>query len=1156
MHTGLFPFSVCAPRVSAYFVAACIAVLMCCSPSASGAPASELQLPQVWKANLSTFLESTATVADLKGDGRLAALCLGRDEIIAVDGKGKELWRYRSKGRFMTYPAVLTRKGQSSLIFAADSAGQLDCVDGAGAEVWHAQLKGPVAWSGAVVAELNADGAAQVIQGDSTGALSAFDALTGKPVWQAALKGIPASSAIGDIDGDGKQEVLVTTNAGLLSALKSDGTALWARTIGGASADWATSSPVIFGASDGSVRIVAATNDGQVYCLDGQGQLLWQQPTRGPVASTISVGDLDQDGRVDIFVVTQLGVIFRFDESGRTLWDIDMQGRSLASGAIADINGDKQLEYVLCTQTGRLMVLNTKGEFIYDYQFENRTINVTPAVGDMAPDSPGLDLVITGGEAGLLYGLGTSSGKDAVVQWPLYRCDVRNSGAWFGLTQTEALQMAPQNLAWDRLLTGENVRFVIHNPKPGEKPLKATAVCIRPDGARQVANSNVLGASGELLLAVDAVVPGTYRFTWSLADADGRELFTGAKDVALEPFANDRALAGRAVASLTSAADTVEAALPLSAAALRREARLLDSDSKALAPKQDAMPGANSPARQEALDKTAALVTRSARLLRVSDAVRQAAALGKGTSLVAFEGNVWENRNADNQVPARAISPLKIARRAVPGEHEPIALSLFNVTDHALQVRAVLDAPAGGPVVTLLRTTPVPTSLGEVAWDAMPELDESNVIDIPSLSSRELWLDVNVGAAQPGSHRIAVKLQALNGAGVLDAPKNPHTEPAPETLVEATLQVLPFEMASYSAMRMCTWAAPEGPQVDDLLAHGNTAFTCPMGVAKFDAQGLLTGVDYAKLDPVLARFKGKDVVLMPNGLPNLSGDMKSEQYKKDLAVYLNDMVKHLADAGFDYDHFALYPIDEPGGAGWKAVQQVTDFSVAVKAIDPKILVYVDGGGEGPMFEEMAKGVDIWSPSIYQLPDGSEEMKVMRRTGKMMWSYNCGYTSSRPVGANLKNINIFAEYRTAALFAARWNATGIGFWCYNLGGDPWMRQDLEYPLVYAGRTRPVDSRRWEAVREGIEDTRIVAALRKRLEAKDGAPLSDDARARIKHLLEAGLPGLVDEGYKAVTQGAARNVIDQAYSETKMNAFRTELMNCVEALSPPTPAPAAK
>jgi len=173
------------------------------------------------------------------------------------------------------------------------------------------------------------------------------------------------------------------------------------------------------------------------------------------------------------------------------------------------------------------------------------------------------------------------------------------------------------------------------------------------------------------------------------------------------------------------------------------------------------------------------------------------------------------------------------------------------------------------------------------------------------------------------------------------------------------------------------------------------------------------------------------------------------------------------------------------------------------------------------------------------------MDVVRKSGKMLWSYNCVYAYSRPVGPNLKNMNLVGDYRAAALFAFRHNATGIGFWCYNQGGDPWGRIDLEYMLVYPGRTKPVPSRRWEAVREGIDDYRILAALRSALAEDRGAKLSADARNRIKRLLEAGLSGMLDGSFDEMTRGLGRNVIDASNNDATVGAFRREMFECVQA-----------
>ncbi len=1109
--------------------------------------AAELKLPVLWQTDLQSFLESAGIIADLDGDGRERAVIAGREELFALDGKGKWLWHWRTKGRFMTYPAVLVRPGQPSLIYAADNAGLLTCLDGAGKEVWHAQLKGPSSWSASVVCDLDGDGNFEVIQTDESGTVWAFAALTGKVVWQTKLKGVPVSPAVGDLDGDGKPEIVVATGDGIVTALNNRGQVLWERNIGGSSQSWATSAPAIFAGSDGRGRVAAASSDGQFFCLDSKGGVLWRRTTRGAAASTISVGDVDLDGRADICLITQVGVIYRFGESGRVIWEIDMQGRSLAPGAMIDLDGDGKLEYVVCTQDGFLQVLNNQGEFLHRFHFNNRTINVTPAFGNVSADSPGLEMLITGGESGIAFCLGTQAATNAVAHWKSYRGDARNSGSWFGLRQSVAIQMSPANLNADEMLTGQSLRFAMQNPKPGARPLTATAVCVRPDGGRQMATTTVLGEHGELQMPVEVIAPGAYGFNWTLADGDGRTLASGERSVFLQPFVNDRALVARALTALRTAADATEQKLPLSAKALLREASSLELEAKAVAPLQDAVPGNEAGAVQVALEKTSALVTRAKRALAIADVIRQATALGPGTSLITFEGTMWENRKVDEQLPTVAANPLRIPHIAVPGEHEPVALNLFNVTDHELLVRVQLGPLTNGVVVTPHRSVGVPTSLGEVSWDALPELDETGTLAIPSLASRELWLDVDLGAAKPGEHQVKLRLQALNGAGVLDAPTHPHTVAPPETAVDIALRLPNFAMVPAGDFRLCTWAAPEEANLPDLLAHGNNVFPTVLPKANYDTQGQLTGSDYRKLDVVLDRLRGKDVVLLLQGFPALHREVGSAGYQGDLKKFLAELVAHLAGAGFDTNHFALYPIDEPGGVGWSAVNQLVAFGKQVRAANPNVMLYVDGGGELPMFEAMAPCMDIWVPSIYMLAEKTPLMDVVRKTGKMLWSYNCAYAYSQPVGPNLKNMNLIGDYRAAALFVFRHGGTGIGFWCYNLGGDPWGRIDMEYQLVYPGRTNPITSRRWEAVREGIEDYRILAALQNRLSTDSGAKLTDDARVRIQHLLVVSLPSWMDQSFQEMNRGLGRSVIDASNNDATVGAFRREMIECVESVA---------
>ena len=1138
--------------MKARYSALALLPLVCAVPSAAA-----LDLPLLWTADLNTVIENAATVADINGDGRDEVIIAGYTQLIALDGRGKVLWEWENEARLSTYAAVLVREGAPALIYVADVGGHLRCVDASGHEVWQAPLAGNTAWSSAVVCDLNGDGKPEVVQTDSTGAVWAFDALTGAVVWRGAVEGAPVSPAVGDLDGDGQPEVAVATGNGVLAVLRSDGSPLWQRPLGSSSPSWQTSAPVIFAAADGSRRVAVGSPGGEFFCFDAAGELLWRRSAAGPVTASISVADFDGDGLADVFFVTETGVIYRFREDGAPLWSLDMKGRTLAPGAIGDVNADGQLEYVLCAQNGRLMVLGQQGEVLFDRRFEHRTINATPAFGNLQPESPGLEMVIPGGEARRVLCFGTATSPEAPIPWPSYRRDAAMRGGAATAAAAEGAAVVPRNLAWNQILCGQGVRFDITNPAAGE-PLTAIATCLRPDGARQAVTLRVSGAASQLLLPVEVLAPGAYAFTWCLADADGRQIAGASREVFIQPFANDRALARQATDALRAAADAAEEALPLSASALRREADRLDAAAQALLPLQETAlaPHADDDARSNALSRTADLVASAERALSAARVVRQAAALGPGAGIIAFEpDDPWDSLGVADAVPA-AASPLTVRRRALPGAHEPVALSVFNITDRTLHVRARAEAADGGPAVLALRAMGVPTPMGEIAWDALLELDDSEAVAIPSLSSVQLWLDLDLAGVEPGDHEVIVRLQALDGPGVLEGPANRRAVPAPEALVTIALDVLPFEMAPSGAFRLCTWGYVESSQFKDyaeamyrnFLSHGNNVF--PVGglpSAEYDAAGALTKpLDFSALDAIIGRLRGEDVVILLQGTPGLSpasgaGEYGSPAYRKALKAYLADLVAHMTSLGFSREHYALYEVDEPGGHGWPMVCKLVESRKMVREADPEILLYTNGGGDVPMFEALAPVTDIWCPGLAQYATEPEKTAVMRAPGKHLWSYDCGYSNATAFGRTLKGGDVVAAYRSAAISAFRYGLTGAGFWTSITGAeDPWTRTEgFDYMMLYPGRTRPVTSRRWEAVRHGIEDFRTLAALRSRLEATDAGALDDATRARVEHLLEVSVPRFVDE---------AMNYQDPPQRlDLALAALRAEMLDCAAAVA---------
>ena len=1101
-----------------------LGTLMLCHPSAA------LNIEPLWVANPDMIMEAAPMVVDLDGDGDAEILTAAYENLIVVDGTGKELWRFDTRGRYSTCPAVLERKGQSPLIYAGDNRGMFTCLDGTGHVVWQRDM-GAIFCASPALADLDADGVPEIIQGDQAGLVSALNALTGAVLWERQLEGECSSPAVGDLDSDGVPEIVIATGAGKMFSLDASGNVLWEFVVGGTTPSWALASPILFADSKGNVRVTAASGKGRFFCLDSHGSVLWERTTRGAVASTISVGDFDDDGRADVFAVTQLGVLYRFDEDGRVLWDIDTQGRSLASGAIIDLDGDGELEYMLCTQQGNLLAFNRAGAIVFNHQFDNRTINMTAAFGDIIKTRPGLEFAVTGGESGQIFCFGTSAPVDSPAPWRTYRSDNRMTGAWFGLADPERIRMTPENLNWDQLLTGDDITFRVANPTPSDVALTAEAACVRPDGSRQVAVGKIVGHRGLLKFPVSITAPGTYEFEWTLKDATGTTLVGGARELTLQPYQNDLALVTRTVAALQDAVgNTKEAETDKGLRGkMYRESRGIEHEAAALTSLQVAFPGSAPDFGEHLNARTAALNARAKRASAIAAVSSSILANATNDRVIAFEGTMWENRDVDKQVPSEVATPLRIARRCVPGEHEPVSVKLLNVTPDPIMVRARIETAPGDPSVTAYEVTPVPTNQDTIAWDPLVPLRDGEVA-IPSFETRELWFDIDLAGVKAGTYNVGVRIET--GAS--------------ETKTEIALEVLPFEMAGPGAMRLCNWASYNDDAVKDLLAHGNSVFTAqlpPVRVGEIDPVRL--DIDYTTLDEFVAPLANHDVFLLMGGIPALGVPMESDAYVPRLANYLAQVMAHLAAKGIDEDHVALYPYDEPCGAGWDTVNNYIAFGRQGLKARPSLKFYVNGGGDLAMFEALNEVAAIWCPAFFMLAEDTPVMDFLRKTGKTLWSYDCSYLYARPIGANTKTINVTAQYRLEAVYGFSFGATGIGYWCYNVGQSLWDPVEFEYALVY---TNPDDTqtscRRWEAVREGMEDTRILIALRDKL---SDVSVGAATKAQIRHLLDVTIHEIAVQTLQEGRLGVARYVFDDSNNDATVQRLRNEMMDCVALLA---------
>jgi len=1000
--------------------------------------------------------------------------------------------------------------------YAGRSGGVLLCLDSQGAAVWTAELPGVVSWSAASIGDLSGDGCFEVVQGDQSKHISAFDADSGALIWQTEMPGeLDASLALADLDGDGSLEVVAPCSSGHVVALDADGSLRWQTKI----AEQVYSAPLVFTHSGGSKRVFCGSGDALVACLDADGNLLWKRPIDSTTDASLSAGDIDGDGRADLFTVTQRGQIWRFDEDGYPLWQLLMGVRCDAPGAIADVNGDGILEYVLCTHTGRLLVLDPEARVLLDTQLTQSAYNATPAVGSvMKPGSR--ELVIAGGSTGLLFCLGTPAGADDPVEWGSFRADQRMTGEWKGRAALCPVSVAPPgNLTASALLSSaRSLPFTVTaSAEAAKQGLQVTVGCLQPDGLRSVVTAPLASKETVVNLPLSLFTPGSYRFYWTVEGPGGGQVTAGSRDLNIQPFANDLRLLDSAQRRLAEAATSVEPVLPLSAQALRDALPGLRDKTERARGLAQSLPDVPMEERGLLVEEIAACVAEAQRLARIADLIKQVLPLGQTTSLLLSVPPLWDGFGVATRCPDLPQTQISLQRRLAPDEHVPLALDVFNITNRALQVQFVVETSEPGPTVKLMHPLPVPAGDGSAVWDAMPELDESRVITMPPLRTEQLWLDINAAGLAPGDYEVTVRCLALNGAGVHEAPTAYYLAvPPPVSKATIALRVLDFRMAPPEAFRHCNWAYVKNsllrayPETtyQDLLDHGTNVFVIGSGpIAKYDEQGRIVGdIDFSALDEDISRFRGKNVMFLLQGMTDyftpVTGPKSHSDpaYKKALAPFLDALVRHMAELGFSTDNFAYYPFDEPGSDGWPTVNIYIEKAKAVREADPRILLYVDGGPPSlEMHQAMLPYVDIWQSYLHRVWNDFDNQRValMRKYVKQVWTY--------AMDVDGKTLDLVDYYLADPIYCFVHGLTGNGYWTYCAQGqDPWQRGTEEYIMVYPGTTKPVTTRRWESVREGIEIYRTLAALRSLVEQAEAQGLAGDTCAAARRLLDQELP----------------------------------------------------
>jgi hypothetical protein len=201
-----------------------------------------------------------------------------------------------------------------------------------------------------------------------------------KPGWpQPTLSSVWSSAAVGDVDGDGKKEIIFGSNGNQIYAFHADGTELIdgdnnPKTIGvfrtvGAPFNYGT--PAIADLDrDGVNDIIYGSADGYLYAWHADTTNVPGFPVYlgGAITDSPAVGYLDgpNDNQLEIVVGTDNDSLYVIEangtrRSGFPKW-VKCSGTSKTpSPALADMNGDGYLDIVMASTNGGIYVYDRTG---------------------------------------------------------------------------------------------------------------------------------------------------------------------------------------------------------------------------------------------------------------------------------------------------------------------------------------------------------------------------------------------------------------------------------------------------------------------------------------------------------------------------------------------------------------------------------------------------------------------------------------------------------------------------------------------------------------------------------------------------------------------------------------------------------------------------
>ena len=217
-----------------------------------------------------------------------------------------------------------------------------------------------------------------VLAGSCNPTTFCFDADSGFIQWLTPMKGADSPPTIGDIDNDGKLEILHGQFGGYVISINAeDGSENWNYQVD--TGCWVQTEPIIMDVDkNGQLDFIVATwsfdkPNSAIYCFRGDNHnLIWKQSLPTDVMyHGAAFGDMDKDGKQEIVIGDYSNKLWCINaENGSIAWVDSFPTPGNYIGApvtLADLDNDKTLEAIVC-DAYNVMAIKNNGALLWKYQ--------------------------------------------------------------------------------------------------------------------------------------------------------------------------------------------------------------------------------------------------------------------------------------------------------------------------------------------------------------------------------------------------------------------------------------------------------------------------------------------------------------------------------------------------------------------------------------------------------------------------------------------------------------------------------------------------------------------------------------------------------------------------------------------------------------------